>query len=203
MHFKPMNSIIAAVIVGIVLLGTYAKADNFYFSFTDTTGAGYVFGTVTGEIEGLTNNATGPAAEVLLLSFPTAVLYLPGSVPPGVPPLFECPSTSAVCDVSLWYSQEFGFSPNIFTETNGLITYFDFNSFSFNADFIFGLEDGGGFLSLNTDESSVGSQEVVFYPPGPVPEPTSVILMLTVLVGLAFVARMRMARTNNDIPQSM
>jgi hypothetical protein len=55
------------------LLGTNAMADNFTFSFTDQG-----VGTVTGEIFGLQNNATSPATEVLITSYPSTIL---GTIP--------------------------------------------------------------------------------------------------------------------------
>ena len=58
---------------------TSAKADSFTFSFTNVVGT--VNGTVTGEIIGLTNNATGSAAEILITSFPSGLNSIFGSGP--------------------------------------------------------------------------------------------------------------------------
>ena len=60
----------ASVVATFALLSVpgAARADNFYFAFSD--GAAYSYpGKVTGEVFGLTNNSTGPAAEVLIQFF--------------------------------------------------------------------------------------------------------------------------------------
>ena len=62
-----MRRAILMVVATVYLLGTNAMADNFTFSFTG------VAGTVTGEITGLQNNATGSATEVLITSYPATL----------------------------------------------------------------------------------------------------------------------------------
>ena len=89
-----------SALVGIVLFGTYAMADNFYFSFTNTWGT--VNGTVTGEIVGLTNNATGPASQVIIMTYPSGL----------------SPFEAAPFDAQSW-SGQYG---NLFTESAGQIT---------------------------------------------------------------------------------
>lgn len=59
---------IAVAVVALVGPGP-VRADDFSFSFTNTDGN--LPGTVTGEILGLTNNATTTDAEVILTSYPS------------------------------------------------------------------------------------------------------------------------------------
>ncbi len=156
-------------VLGIVLFGTYAMADNFYFSFTNTTGV--VSGTVTGEIVGLTNNATGPATQVIITSYP-----------PGLSP-FE----TAPFDVLGW---DFLLG-NQFTEVNGSITTGAIAAYdgagpcaaATGAPCDFGL-----FIHAPDDEAHLGYYtpvqgfvEVVGIP-AIVPEPSSMVLMSTALI---------------------
>jgi hypothetical protein len=139
MRLTSMTRSFALAISGIVLLGTYAKADNFYFSFTNTIGN--VPGTVTGEIEGLTNGTTSTATEVIIQSFPSA-LGATGELPS--PPI----------NATAWLSQ----IENSFTETGGVITAYDFRAFDFNpppltdgTDYellLAGNPEGGGTTAL-------------------------------------------------------
>jgi hypothetical protein len=90
-----MRCAILMAVATMSLLGANAMADNFTFSFTDP-----LLGTVTGEIFGLKNNATGSATEVLITSYPASL----GTI-----------SDLVVTD---WSDQ----TGNFFTETNGSIT---------------------------------------------------------------------------------
>ncbi len=101
MHLTSVTRTFALAISGIVLLSAYAKADNFNFSITNTIGN--VAGTVTGEILGLTNNSTGPASEVIIESYPVALISDFGNAP---------------IIATLWNDQ----FENTFTETGGVIT---------------------------------------------------------------------------------
>jgi hypothetical protein len=101
-RLKSVTLIFALAISGIALSSTSAKADDFSFSFTNTVWYG-VPGTVTGEILGLTNNATGPATEVLITSFPAGLDTIVGSGP---------------INAMLWNYQE----ENSFTVSGGEVT---------------------------------------------------------------------------------
>jgi hypothetical protein len=94
-------------ILGVGLIGlmhptaSHAGPLDFMFSFSNTVGN--VNGTVTGEIFGLTDNATGPASNVVVDGYP-AGLGLP------TPP------------ITVFMMQ----NPNIFTVSNATVTAADF-----------------------------------------------------------------------------
>ena len=186
-----MARIIALAISGIVLLGASARGDSFTFSFTNTLGN--VSGTVTGEILGLTNNSTGPASEVIITSFPTALNSQFGNAP---------------LNATGWTVLG-----NTFTESGGVITdalfgaVVDYPS-STSAFFVLDAPiSGGSFinaLSLDLDSSNSpftgptvqgpDGFSGVTYTPTPVPEPRSVVLVLTALLAIAFAPRKRIAQ---------
>jgi hypothetical protein len=166
-----MTLIFALAISGIALSSVSAKADDFSFSFTNTAGSG-VPGTVTGEILGLTNNATGPAAEVLITSFPAGLDSIVGSGP---------------INAMLWNFQE----ENSFTESGGEVTAGGFwaqQIISGNVRglqlFINGTTYGFNYLNLDgTDTHEVYGDEgfaaANIEPLGsPTPEPSSFLLAL-------------------------
>jgi hypothetical protein len=110
---------VCAVALSVEATKTTASAAilDFNFSFTDIGGQG----TVTGEVDGLSDNSTGPASKVILDSFP-AVLgppFLLGSI---------C-STPCNTAASPWMV----IPPNDFTVSNGQVTSASFDSFFFNA----------------------------------------------------------------------
>lgn len=163
---------------GVALSGAYAKADNFDFSFT-----GYR-GTVTGEIFGLTNNtATQAATEVLILTYPAA---------------FD-PFTNL--DVTTWSTPEF----NEFTESGGAITYVKFAAWDseWNFQLIGGTTPGivlGYLLNSKTnvfDYVSDNDETIALldFTPAAVPEPNALVLLSTMLLAVALVARKRIAHS--------
>lgn len=100
-EIRSMMLTLVFALSGILLAAASAKADSFSFSFT---GGGNVPGTVTGEILGLVNNATGAASKVVITSYPAAM----DASDLGPAPI----------DVTAWSNIFF----NSFTETNGEIT---------------------------------------------------------------------------------
>lgn len=184
--FRAIGSM--AILTVLTLSSRSAKADNFTFSFSNTIGD--VSGTVTGEIFGLTNNATGPATEVLITSFPAGLDSVLGSAP---------------IDASLWTSQV----TNSFTETGGMITGGAFEA----QDTIGGNSVGaqlfidafGSINFLNVDGTDThfvwnndGPAGVTFAAATPaVPEPGSLILLAT---GLAGAAGLRWRRLRSGLP---
>jgi hypothetical protein len=155
------------------------RADSFSFSFTNTIGN--FPGTVTGEILGLTNNSTGPAAEVLITSFPAGLdsIYPPGPI-----------------NATAWAIQ----SENSFTEVGGQVTAGEFwaddyygsnpNGVQLNID-VYGW---GNSLYLDGDVHYVinnyGLAGANILPLAAVPEPSSLLLLGSGLLGLlAFAAQ--------------
>lgn len=170
-RLKSMRLILALAISGIALSSVSAKADDFSFSFTNTVWYA-VPGTVTGEILGLTNNATGPAAEVLITSFPSGLNSVLGSGP---------------INAMLWDQQY----QNSFTESGGQVTAGGFwandtiNGWSQGAQ-LYINGDGGPYNFLNLDGTDAlyvwgdnGLAAANIKPLGtPTPEPSSFLLAL-------------------------
>lgn len=99
---RRLSWLVFVSLLATMLCAPLARADDFTFSFTNTT-QGNVSGTVTGKILGLTNNSTGPAAQVIITSFPAGLNSVLGSAP---------------ITATSWDQQY----QNSFTETNGVVT---------------------------------------------------------------------------------
>jgi hypothetical protein len=105
---KSFASLAAICAVALSAEATKANAATLDFNFSFSN----IFGTVTGEIDGLSDNNTGPASVVFLDSFP---LQLGPTCLPGFPP---CNTRGAPWAVS----------SNVFTVTNGQIATADFDT---------------------------------------------------------------------------
>ena len=110
---------VAAVILLTSAFSAPARGEllNFTFSFTGGNTSS-VQGTVTGLIEGLTDNSTGGAADVIIESAPSMT-----SFGPSVGPL--------PIDTASWVKQA-----NSFTVSNGQITAADFRAVTNGEDFL-------------------------------------------------------------------
>ncbi|HWF00968.1 MAG TPA: PEP-CTERM sorting domain-containing protein [Caulobacteraceae bacterium] len=169
-------------------LSSAAYADNFFFSFTSDGSFGNVDGTVTGQIFGLTDNATSAASDVEIYSYPAGLNYLPG------------PSFSIAA-----YDAELGkaITVNSFTVTDGQITGAAFQLtggwFDLNVDV------GGTYYTAltapdGTPQQNVGGQVgntettnlggITFTA---APEPAAWAIMLTGMFGVGAVLRRRRA----------
>ena len=174
MRLKSIPLIFALAISVIVLLGTPAKGDNFTFSFTSPpVGGGNIPGTVTGEILGLTNNTTGPAAQVLIESYPSYYGSALGTLP---------------VDVTLWATQY----SNTFTEAGGVVTAAAYGAYRPgvpSASLFYltnwsgcALLEIGSYVTVNCD--GISGANIAPLTSSPVPEPSTLVLALTGVVGL-------------------
>jgi len=183
-NFVQLRYISALILSGIVFSSALARADDFSFSFTNTTGN--VVGTVTGEILGLTDNSTGPAADVIIESYPSALnadLFTSYTAPID---LFAggWPLTTA---------------SDTFTESAGEITAADFGVDDGDFDFVtlgtgcnivssfcgngFGNWEGSNFIGGTITYAPLGSST---------PEPSTLGLALAGIVTLT--ARLRRSK---------
>ena len=148
-----------------------AHALDFDFSFTNTSGN--TAGTVTGEIFGLTDNATSAPTDVVITSYPAALTGLP----------------AAPWDLYTIPGFEFGnhgtpFLADNFTVSNGVITDALYSLFTATGQTV--LYFGWGGLDVFANHPDVGGQIVIADPSladftrdtrGGVPEPAAWALM--------------------------
>ena len=184
-----MKTVGLGVVCAIALVAAQAAHAspllNFTFSFTDTTDApGNGGGTVTGEVFGLTNNATGAASDVVITSYPA--LYN-GLIP------------SAPFDIGAAGS----YGSNTFTVANGVITssvLTVFDPLAGGTDVSLQLDtsgDGGfpGLLSYNAMmtgyQTNTQYNSTVTYQVADAPEPGSLALLGSGLVALLTLRRRR------------
>jgi hypothetical protein len=169
------KKIFTLAILAIASTGLSAKADTFDFTFSNTRGT--QAGTVTGEIFGLNNNATGPASEIIITSFPAALDSIFGS--------------GAVIPTN-WNVQLL----NSFTVQNNIITSLIFRA----TDTVNGVTDTAQFYMQNDLaflELNIGSNRYVYGdnldPPPATPEPAYLVLTGLGLGGLVFLKLRRNA----------
>ena len=164
--------LIAAAAAALVSAPPAHAGLNFDFSFNSTTNDP---GTVTGEIFGLTDNATSAATDLVIDSYPA------GFSAPAVPwDVFSSPSVSP---------------DNSFTVSGGQITAAD-SRIEFLGEFGLNILGGLNFLEVGAAEwLNKGGFAGVTYTADPpatnTPEPTSIALLLSGLFGLRLIGRRR------------
>jgi hypothetical protein len=175
------KAVTAAAVLAVALIGAGrpAFADPLLdFDFTFTGSGGYP-GTVSGEIEGLTNNATSRATAVFITS---ATISSPIS--------------------STYNTVQNAGSFNSFTVTNGVITAVTF--YADNAStysLVLGTAEGetkDEFVNLSiarVTENPDGLSGITFTPvaPSAVPEPGALALFAPALLGIALFRRRKRA----------
>lgn len=125
------RSVLAALLVSAGIPQN-ATALDFTFSFSNTIG--HISGTVTGEIFGLTDNATSSATSVVIQSFPA-----------GLNSQLAAPITA-----TLWSNQ----SQNSFTVTAGQVTGGSFDAFNASNNLYLYLNASGLFNYITLDGSA-------------------------------------------------
>jgi hypothetical protein len=159
---------LAAFVLTAAFTALPARAEllNFNFSLTNSSGFGTTSGTVTGEIEGLSNNSTGPASDLIILTAPAG---LNGASAEGPLPIDL--TAKGWTDVV-----------NSFTVSGGQITGGSFlgHSSDSNGRIYFNFGPGNNIVSfdgINTDVANQGGFAGVTYTPVSVPEPASLSLL--------------------------
>ena len=168
-------SLSASAAVALFLIQPAHAALNFDFSFSNAIGN--VSGSVTGEIFGLADNTSGQAAtDIEVDSYPTGLTGLP-SAPFDA---FTVPGTNIVS--------------NSFTVSGGQITAASFDtSFIAFSRVLLALD----YTGVNGLQNSTASAFVInsngfagaTYTSAPVPEPASIVLLLSGMFGLGAIRR--------------
>jgi hypothetical protein len=127
-----VTTIVAILASAPAIASTYDVSFTSYPGVGSTPGLGNVLGTATFEVEGLTDNTTGNATDVLLIGAPVA-LEVPSSLP------FDFFTSGLVFDSS-------------FTVTGGVITAADFewtstspNGVAWSANLVSSLPEGAPY----------------------------------------------------------
>jgi hypothetical protein len=169
------NSLIATAISAVLISPISAHAGlNFTFSFTNDPSVGNTPGTVTGEIFGLTDNSTSAATNVVIFSDPAALV-----LPTNPYDIFDVPGAI--------------FLSNSFTVSSGQITTADFLETNGNFVLSLGGPTGANYL-FGFNATETGTDAGGTYVPAAVPEPASITLLLSGLLGVLLSQRGRADR---------
>jgi PEP-CTERM motif len=123
-HFKMMT------LSGCLALAASGQAQALDFTFNVTNTLGNVSGSYSGIVYGLTDNATGPATDVVITSFPGSLNSVAGSAPID------------------FFGSSWTVRDNSFTVADGQITAGGFNS-------VYKLGEGYAYLDLGSDDNAL------------------------------------------------
>ena len=125
-----LNMVKIMALSGCLALAASGSAQALDFSFTVTNTLGNVSGSYSGIVYGLADNATGPATDVVVTSFPAALNSVAGAAPVDV------------------FSTGWTVFDNSFTVTGGQITDGGFFSKYLGAD-------SYAYLDIGTDDNAL------------------------------------------------
>ena len=184
---------LALVVVLTVLASAAAMADNFNFTFcNDPNGPGNVQGCVTGQVQGIPHTGTSMASAVLITSYPAGL-----------------GNYTTPFDVLNWTG--YSLIEDSFTSVNGVMTAAFFSLTGANGINdqlylnsqcncqMFGLMLGTNFIDIGSNDTlyvwnddGMTPTGVVFTNAGTVPEPGTLALLGSGIIGLAGVVRRKL-----------
>jgi hypothetical protein len=184
----------AIVTIMVSVASVAAMADNFNFIFcNDPAGYGNVAGCITGQVQGIPHTGTSAASAIWITSYPVGLS-----------------SYTTPFDVLAWSG--YTINEDSFTSVNGVITAAAFSLIGANGTsndqlylnsqcqcVQFGLMLGTNFADFGTDDTlyvwnddGLAPTGVVFTNASGVPEPGTLALLGSGIVGLAGLARRKM-----------
>lgn len=162
---------IASLALAFTLVVGVAPAYALNFDFSFTNNSGNVSGTITGEVFGLVDNVTSQATNVVIDSYPAGL-----TLPAAPWDIFSAPGTTV--DFNSFFVLGDDVASGQLILENGVI------HLELNGDTVNSLRDSAG----NFVTQSPSRNQIVFTP-APVPEPVSISLLISGLLGIGLARR--------------